>query len=122
MSFLDKTDGNMTVAPLYAEIDGLHDRVKQYQALLQVANEEVDDKLQKLGRAGNDSVEITKELSEARKQIRKLEDRLRDSGSKDEVQRLSQQLRETEAVSAIHRTPDRRGEADNGNLPRPLGL
>ena len=99
MSFLDKTDGNMTVAPLYAEIDCLHDRVKQYQALLQAANNEVDDKLQKLGRAGNDSVQITKELSDARKQIRKLEDRLRDSGSVDEVRRLSERLRETEAVS-----------------------
>ena len=76
MSFLDKTDANATIAPLYEEIDDLHAQVKQYQALLASANDEVDDKLRKLNRAGLGAVDLSREVELGRERIKVLEDQL----------------------------------------------
>jgi predicted nucleic acid-binding Zn-ribbon protein len=76
MSFLDKTDANATIAPLYEEIDDLHAQVKQYQALLASANDEVDDKLRKLNRAGLGAVDLSREVELGRERIKALEEQL----------------------------------------------
>ncbi len=76
MSFLDRSDANATIAPLYDQIDDLHAQVKQYQSLLATANDEVDDKLRKLNRAGAGNVDLARELEISREQVKRLEEKL----------------------------------------------
>lgn len=78
MSLFDKTvtDWNASITPLYKDIDTLHDQVKHLQGLLQHANEDVDDKLRKLDRAGASTVELVRKLETAQARIRDLEDQV----------------------------------------------
>lgn len=77
MSWLDKTGNssgaNATASPLYAEIDVLNRDIRQYQHLLQSANDEIDDKLRKLDGAGNNVISMARELEQAKCHIRELE-------------------------------------------------
>lgn len=126
-SFLDKTDG--TVAPLYDQIDDLQSQIAAYQSLLAAANDEVDDKLAKLTRAGTGAVQLSKELEAAQLTIRRLEqEALAEDGDrgaqrlvnelrevKDElVRERAQLLRELADIKAVSPTRRGRSRADSG--------
>jgi len=86
MSWLNNTTNDPTIAPLIAEIHRL-------QHELDVANESIDDKLDKLEDAGLGVVGLTKKLEDARAQISRLEDEIARLSRKDE--RMSKRLERT---------------------------
>lgn len=69
MSWLNNTPGDATVSPLIAEISRL-------QRELDLANNSIDDKLDKLEDAGLGVVGLTKKLEDARSKISILEDQI----------------------------------------------
>ena len=75
ISLFDRTstEVNVTVAPLYVEIDNLQDQIKSLRSLLSNANDDVDDKLRKLHRAGTTTVDLASQLEEAQKKLYKSE-------------------------------------------------
>ena len=96
MSFIDKSDANATIAPLYDQIDDLHLQVKQYQSLLATANDEVDDKLRKLNRAGAGNVDLAQELEISREQVKRLEETLA-TGVNSDGKIIIQELKEVKS-------------------------
>lgn len=77
MSWLNNTTNDPTMSPLIAEIHRL-------QQELDVANESIDDKLDKLEDAGLGVVGLTKKLEDARYKISRLEDEIARLSRKDE--------------------------------------
>ncbi|TFK29615.1 hypothetical protein FA15DRAFT_581743 [Coprinopsis marcescibilis] len=84
MSWLNSTMNDPSVSPLIAEIHRL-------QQELEVANESIDDKLDKLEDAGMGVVGLTKKLEDARARISRLEDEVARLSRKEDrfVRRLS---------------------------------
>lgn len=100
---LDKTsgtDGNLTVAPLYVEIDNLQDQIKNLRGFLEEANDDVDDKLRKLDRAGINTITLAEKLEEAHLRIRELEAQLsgRKSGKMDGANGSEKVIKELKGV------------------------
>lgn len=83
MSWLNNTTNDPTVTPLIAEIQRL-------QAELDIANESIDDKLDKLEDAGLGVVGLTEKLEDARAKVSRLEDEIGRLARKEE--RLSKRL------------------------------
>lgn len=77
------TEGNVTAAPLYVEIDNLQDQVNQLRGLLNQANEDVDDKLRKLDRSGKTTISLSEQLERAHGEIKRLQNALKTSGNSD---------------------------------------
>ncbi|KAF6761741.1 hypothetical protein DFP72DRAFT_629781 [Ephemerocybe angulata] len=86
LSWLNNTTNDPTVSPLIAEIHRL-------QQELDVANESIDDKLDKLEDAGLGVVGLTEKLEDARSKISRLEDEIARLSRKDE--RFSRRLART---------------------------
>lgn len=77
MSWLNNTSADPTVSPLIAEISRL-------QRELDLANDSIDDKLDKLEDAGLGVVGLTRKLEDARSKISALEDEIGRLSRKEE--------------------------------------
>jgi phage shock protein A len=87
MSWLNNSTADQTVSPLIAEINRL-------QRELDLANENIDDKLDKLEDAGLGVVGLTRKLEDARAKIIALEDEIaRLSRGKDRHNRRLERAR-----------------------------
>lgn len=77
LQFSVRTDGsinaNETITPLLAQIYELERQIEELQAQLNNANDEIDDKLEKLDAAGYGTLSLTRQLDAARIKIAELE-------------------------------------------------
>jgi chromosome segregation ATPase len=113
MSWLNNTTNDPTTSPLIAEIHRL-------QRELDVANESIDDKLDRLEDAGLGVVGLTKKLEDARAKISRLEDEIARLSRKED--RYSRRLARARCkncnvkIDLPHLTADERYVE---SLPRP---
>ncbi|KIK56356.1 hypothetical protein GYMLUDRAFT_174310 [Collybiopsis luxurians FD-317 M1] len=118
MSWLNSTTGDYSTSPLVAEISRL-------QRELDLANESIDDKLDKLEDAGLGVVGLTKKLEDARSRIRSLEDQIARLSRREErrLRRLERArcqkcLTKIDVRSVIHLSEDESlFETVNDTLP-----
>ena len=109
MSMYDhaSTNANVTIAPLYVEIDNLQDQIKTLRSLLNNANDDVDDKLRKLNRAGTTSVDLAVQLEDAQQKIQDLEKDLqkakRGSGATISSERIVKELQDVKEQLMLER-------------------